>query len=157
MKGLQQASALHGMGFKRFFAKQRKGGSDVSLGSAAAIPRCPLPVRFALYFRRNALPQQTTLRAIRRHHKHVPAVQTASALRCFRARTDARIARRQLRRHLFLRLGFNHGDAATHIPYFDDGTTFGPLFGFFDRIVYTLHHLAETHNAPNLVELVEPI
>lgn len=66
---------------------------------------------------------------------------------------------RGLGRRLFLRLGFDHGDAAPQIPYFNDGTTFGSLFGFFDRlgVVHALDRLAETHNAPNLVELVEPI
>lgn len=58
-----------------------------------------------------------------------------------------------------LRLGFDHSDAASHIPYFDDGAAFGPLFGFFDRIgvVCTLDGVAATFNAPNLVEAVELI
>ncbi len=64
-----------------------------------------------------------------------------------------------LRSCLFLPLRVDHSDAAAVIPYFDDGTTFGPFFGFFDRIgiVCTLDRLAETNNAPNHVELVEPI
>jgi hypothetical protein len=64
-----------------------------------------------------------------------------------------------LRRRLTFRLGFDYSDAAAHIPYFDDGTTFGPLFCFFDGVgvVCTLDRLAETHNAPSRVELVEPI
>ena len=62
-------------------------------------------------------------------------------------------------RRLCLRFGFDHSDAAAQIPYFDDGTTFGPLLGFFDRIgvVCTLDRVAGPYNAPNLVELVELI